>query len=476
MANNEFKPFATAAGANVTPQSDWENLPALFSGFTSGKASSAQINKALRQASFISAALAQFVADKSNSDVIDNGDFSGFVARLSALITAGDNLYLRKDQNGADIPNKPLFRENAGITALLNEKASSNSVLLLKGPIGTSDLDTLGGPSYQGRWTQGATANATIGRHYPTVSAGSLDVIYNAVAGYGTVQIYTTHISNRIFIRSKPLTADPWSNWVEVWTSGNLTNPATLDTAQTFLAMQLFKSNQTPVRILASNPGEPVFIPFYDSNGTTRRGWIGFGSTNNGTIQINNDATGASFQLLDNGRVRLTPQIGQGAFVGNNQIWDADNLKNPLKSDDLAGMPLPFPGAVAPAGWLKCNGQSFDKTLYPVLASRYPSGVLPDLRGEFVRGWDDGRGVDTGRALLSAQSDAIRNITGRFNPGGNGVSADSELFTAGPWGQASNGGAAGDSALITFDASKVVPVANENRPRNIAFNYIVRAA
>ncbi|KGA31948.1 tail fiber protein [Pectobacterium odoriferum] len=144
--------------------------------------------------------------------------------------------------------------------------------------------------------------------------------------------------------------------------------------------------------------------------------------------------------------------------------------------NDLAGIPLPFPAAVAPTGWLKCNGQTFNKTLYPVLASRYPSGVLPDLRGEFVRGWDDGRGVDTGRALLSAQSDAIRNITGRFNPGGNGVSADSELFTAGPWGQASNGGAAGDSALITFDASKVVPTANENRPRNIAFNYIVRAA
>ncbi|WP_244321983.1 tail fiber protein [Pectobacterium odoriferum] len=404
------------------------------------------------------------------------------------MMTAGTLSYLKgdidgklaKDQNGADIPNKPLFRENAGITALLNEKANSNSVLLLKGPIGTADLDTLGGPSYQGRWTQGATANATIARHYPIVSAGSLDVIYNAVAGYGTVQIYTTHISNRIFIRSKPLTADPWSNWVEVWTSGNLPNPATLDTAQTFLAMQLFKSNQTPVRILAPNPGDPVFIPFYDSNGASRKGWLGRGSTNIDTIELVNDVAASGLVLLHTGVVRLTPGTGANAVVRRNgvdhQIWDAGNLQNPLNGDVLAGIPLPFPAAVAPSGWLKCNGQSFDKTLYPVLASRYPSGILPDLRGEFVRGWDDGRGVDTGRALLSAQSDAIRNITGRFNPGGNGVSADSELFTAGPWGQASNGGAAGDSALITFDASKVVPTANENRPRNIAFNYIVRAA
>ncbi|KHS73817.1 hypothetical protein QT13_04240 [Pectobacterium brasiliense] len=147
-----------------------------------------------------------------------------------------------------------------------------------------------------------------------------------------------------------------------------------------------------------------------------------------------------------------------------------------MSINDLAGIPLPFPGAVAPAGWLKCNGQQFDTAQFPVLASRYPSGFLPDLRGEFVRGWDDGRGADAGRALLSAQGDAIRNITGNFNPGGNGVGADQKLFTSGPYWQASNSGAASDSGLITFDASKVVPTANENRPRNIAFNYIVRAA
>lgn len=147
-----------------------------------------------------------------------------------------------------------------------------------------------------------------------------------------------------------------------------------------------------------------------------------------------------------------------------------------LPTSELVGMPQLFPSAVAPSGWLKCNGQQFDTAQFPVLASRYPSGFLPDLRGEFVRGWDDGRGADSGRALLSAQGDAIRNITGKFNPGGNGSSGDSALFTAGPWGQASSSGAFHDSALITFDASKVVPTANENRPRNIAFNYIVRAA
>ncbi|HFV9521413.1 TPA: phage tail protein, partial [Salmonella enterica subsp. enterica serovar Eastbourne] len=84
MAKNDFKPFATGKGANVTSQPDWEALPALLSGFTAGKASSAQVNKALRQASFIAAALAQYTAGKSGQDVLDDGDLSSFIAKMSA--------------------------------------------------------------------------------------------------------------------------------------------------------------------------------------------------------------------------------------------------------------------------------------------------------------------------------------------------------------------------------------------------------
>ncbi|EPC5507008.1 phage tail protein [Salmonella enterica] len=84
MAKNDFKPFATGKDANVTSQPDWEALPALLSGFTAGKASSAQVNKALRQASFIAAALAQYTASKSGQDVLDDGDLSGFIAKMSA--------------------------------------------------------------------------------------------------------------------------------------------------------------------------------------------------------------------------------------------------------------------------------------------------------------------------------------------------------------------------------------------------------
>lgn len=82
MATNNFKPFATATNANVTAQADWEALPALLSGFMAGKASSAQVNKAIRQASFIAAALAQYTANKSGLDVLDDGDLNGFISKM----------------------------------------------------------------------------------------------------------------------------------------------------------------------------------------------------------------------------------------------------------------------------------------------------------------------------------------------------------------------------------------------------------
>lgn len=84
MAKNDFKAFATDRNANVISQEEWEALPALLSGFTAGKASSAQVNKVIRQASFIAAALAQFVSDKTQRDVLDYGDLPGFVELLGS--------------------------------------------------------------------------------------------------------------------------------------------------------------------------------------------------------------------------------------------------------------------------------------------------------------------------------------------------------------------------------------------------------
>ena len=88
MATNNFKPFGIASGANVTSQADYEALAALASGFIAGKASSAQINKVLRQSSTMSYVLAQFISDSASVDVLDNGIPATVLSNLKAAITA----------------------------------------------------------------------------------------------------------------------------------------------------------------------------------------------------------------------------------------------------------------------------------------------------------------------------------------------------------------------------------------------------
>ncbi|MFT2259604.1 phage tail protein [Escherichia coli] len=159
------------------------------------------------------------------------------------------------------------------------------------------------------------------------------------------------------------------------------------------------------------------------------------------------------------------------------------------------GVPVPWPSATPPTGWLKCNGAAFSAEEYPELAKAYPTNKLPDLRGEFIRGWDDGRGMDTGRAILSAQGDAIRNIYGEFktvNTENYSIWEAASSFKGAvvPLSPSTNNSYFSLTRsmvtertdgnvypkVIGLDASRIVPTANENRPRNIAFNYIVRAA
>ncbi|EFH7779758.1 phage tail protein [Escherichia coli] len=146
------------------------------------------------------------------------------------------------------------------------------------------------------------------------------------------------------------------------------------------------------------------------------------------------------------------------------------------------GVPVPWPLETPPTGWLKCNGAAFSSEKYPNLAKAYPTLKLPDLRGEFIRGWDDGRGIDSGRNLLSAQNDAIQNIVGSFGR----TQLFRDVLSSGPFSQHGQVLSTGlkEAEIIegygaynwTFDASRSVRTASETRSRNIAFNYIVRAA
>ncbi|MBA4824084.1 tail fiber protein [Pantoea ananatis] len=127
------------------------------------------------------------------------------------------------------------------------------------------------------------------------------------------------------------------------------------------------------------------------------------------------------------------------------------------------GVPVPWPSEMPPSGWLKCNGAAFSAADYPLLAKAYPSLKLPDLRGEFIRGWDDGRGVDSGRALLTMQGDDFREHNHELNMNGG--------YGQNYWTPAGGDSSSYDSVITTGSRG-----GNETRPRNIAFNYIVRAA
>ena len=172
-----------------------------------------------------------------------------------------------------------------------------------------------------------------------------------------------------------------------------------------------------------------------------------------------------------------------------------------------AGMVSPFAGPVdnIPEGWLLCDGSEISRTeyanLYDAIGVCWGVGDgsttfnLPDLRGIFLRGvsGDSGNDADaenrivlndnggnTGNNVGSYQGDAIRNITGTFNTAqrwGWGYETASGAFTV----DAANGGMTYEhhkyyngNPLVSFNAANVVPVGNDNRPKNAYVNYIIK--
>lgn len=133
-----------------------------------------------------------------------------------------------------------------------------------------------------------------------------------------------------------------------------------------------------------------------------------------------------------------------------------------------------YSGAAAPAGYLMCHGQTVSRTtyadLFEIIGTTFGAGdgsttfVVPDLRGEFIRGLDAGRGVDTGRTLGSSQADALKLHDHTLYRGMNQavVLSSGADSTMGP-----NPG--GDAELKTTETG-----GDETRPRNVALNYIIK--
>jgi len=123
------------------------------------------------------------------------------------------------------------------------------------------------------------------------------------------------------------------------------------------------------------------------------------------------------------------------------------------------GAMIMWPTATAPSGFVEAAGQS--TAPYPSLAPIYGSN-LPDMRGEFVRGFDNGRGVDSGRAIRSFQADEIKAHTHDYflwSPGGGGYSD----------------GMSNDGTVDNRPATPTTSTGgSETRPRNVAMMYIIK--
>ncbi|EOK6272954.1 tail fiber protein, partial [Escherichia coli] len=155
--------------------------------------------------------------------------------------------------------------------------------------------------------------------------------------------------------------------------------------------------------------------------------------------------------------------LGEGApAIGVPFFWPSAAMPNTV-IDSWSGMVF-----------LKFNGAKFSATDYPVLAKVFPSLVLPEARGDFIRIWDDGRGVDGGRTLLSAQDFAQQRITGNFMGGAMGSSGS---IKAGALvnSYTNYGATSQDLQHFSIDSAIETKTASETRPRNIAFNFLVRA-
>lgn len=377
MATNNFKAFAVASGANVTSQTDYEALAALATGFTAGVAKSSQVNKALRQATFIASVLAQFISDKAAVDVLDNGNATTLMTNLIAALKANSvNDFFQRSNNLSEIATtgtavqiaaaKLATRTNIGLESVIGQLANGGTfasctsngyyLVAITDPTGISDM-----PKFNGTYALGS------GFLFVSKSETSICQTYITANG-GTCSRFK-------------LGSGGFSDWDFKFSS--------------------------------------VYKPTLDSLG-----------------------------------------LSGGSLLP-------------------VGTPVPWSLSTPPTGWLVCKGSAFSTTANPKLAIAYPSGVLPDLRGEFIRGWDNARGVDSGRTLLSAQTDAIRDIVGgniRTVISSNASTAPTGAFDAiSRVGSTGTGSSSVSLMDIDFKASRVVPTATDNRPRNIAFNYIVKA-
>lgn len=171
------------------------------------------------------------------------------------------------------------------------------------------------------------------------------------------------------------------------------------------------------------------------------------------------------------------------------------NVNAQIANATKVGTIITFPANITPTGFLECNGALISRTIYAdlfaVIGTTYGAGdgsttfAIPDLRGEFIRGFDNGKGTDSGRTIGSSQSDAYgsHSHTGSTNSTG----AHTHTVTGGAGSSTRTVSTASASSGIVFgtattsssgEHSHTVTIyasgSTETRPRNIAMMYCIK--
>lgn len=154
----------------------------------------------------------------------------------------------------------------------------------------------------------------------------------------------------------------------------------------------------------------------------------------------------------------------------NLEIYSRQEVVDLLNAANPAGEVAPFTMQTAPSGWLVCNGAAVSRTtyarLFAAIGTRFGAGNgtttfnVPNLLGEFVRGWDGGRGVDIGRGFGTFQADEIRQHAH------NGV----------PFYSPDTDRGIGNASMFSLDDVGITGYTGgaETRPRNVALLYCIR--
>ncbi|AIX31899.1 tail collar domain protein [Synechococcus phage ACG-2014f] len=185
--------------------------------------------------------------------------------------------------------------------------------------------------------------------------------------------------------------------------------------------------------------------------------------------------------------------------TGQWKILSGPGVQGPAGNTGPTGSIIMWGTSTLPEGYIECNGQSTSG--YTALAALYGSNV-PDLRGEFVRGWDNGKGTDSGRALLGSQGESFKSHTHTQNSHNHSQNAhnhtqnphkhtqqlggtiSSDLLQSGSYrignansASVSNTTATNKSTTATNNAATATNQSTgdtETRPRNISLMYIIK--